>query len=118
MKRDGPTPDVYSYNALISACAGAQQFERALEQLDTMQAHGVAPDAHTFGLLIVACEKEARWAIALDLLQKMREFGLAPNVVCYTAAIGVLSAAARVDLAEQVGLFCLVHLDAACKHHL
>jgi pentatricopeptide repeat domain-containing protein 1 len=54
-------PDVYSYNALISACEKGGQWERAVEVFEEMKAAGVKPDVITYSALITACEKGAQW---------------------------------------------------------
>jgi hypothetical protein len=33
MKRDGPQPDVYSYNAFMLACSNAGQIDTAIHQV-------------------------------------------------------------------------------------
>lgn len=80
-------PNVITYSAAISACEKGQQWERALELLEQMQAQGVRPEAITFNAAISACEKCQQWERALGLLSEMEAQGVQPNVITYSAAI-------------------------------
>ena len=52
MRAAGVAPNVYHYNAVISACEKGGQWQRALALLDEMRAVGVAPDVITFNAAI------------------------------------------------------------------
>eukprot|EP00397_Hematodinium_sp_SG-2012_P004514 GEMP01004526.1.p1 GENE.GEMP01004526.1~~GEMP01004526.1.p1 ORF type:complete len:1110 (+),score=304.38 GEMP01004526.1:435-3764(+) len=84
-------PDVISYNALISALAKGQQWERALALLHTMQScdhASPAPDVISYSAAITACAAAAQWRPAVDLLYSMQHRnGIRPNVFAYNATM-------------------------------
>ena len=49
----GVAPDVYSFNAAISACEKGGQWERALSLLDEMRSAGVEPDVYSFNAALL-----------------------------------------------------------------
>ena len=91
MRASGVSPDVYTFNRLISAAARARDLDRALGLFEEMQAvHGLSPDAVTFASLVDACGKArggARWTRALSVFEEMLARGVAPTAHAYTALI-------------------------------
>ncbi|CAM9675773.1 unnamed protein product [Ectocarpus sp. 8 AP-2014] len=95
----GPTPDVVSYSATITACSRAGNWERALGLLDQMREDGLEPNSTTFTTMISAWRRdwgyggdgargqEARGAL-LPLLASMATCrGLAPDARLYGSAL-------------------------------
>ena len=83
----GVPPNTVSFNAAISACSRAKQWERALSLLDQMPARGVRADVVTYSAAISALAVGEAWENALALLQRMESEGLHPNVITMNAAI-------------------------------
>lgn len=75
MRFEGIPPNVATYNAAISGCAGGGEWRRALRLLDLMREdpHPEAvPQALTYTLVIKACDKDGKWELALELLDEMQ----------------------------------------------
>lgn len=73
-------PDVVSYNAAISACGRAQQWEKALELLVTMEERGLVPTLISYSAAIGACKTGQQYAKALELVQTMERRGIKLDV--------------------------------------
>ncbi|CAN0425577.1 unnamed protein product, partial [Ectocarpus sp. 12 AP-2014] len=95
----GPTPDVVSYSATITACSRAGNWERALGLLEQMREDGLEPNSTTFTTMISAWRRdwgygsdgargqEARGAL-LPLLASMATCrGLTPDARLYGSAL-------------------------------
>ena len=79
---------VVTYNAVISACARAQEVGMAKSLLVKMQRAGIRPNEVSYNSVIGACASTARWKDALSLLdQCYREPGVTPNIYIYTNAM-------------------------------
>ena len=65
-------PNVFTYNALISACERSKQAERTLGLFEAMQRQGVVPDVITYNALVSACEKGKQPEQALELFEAMQ----------------------------------------------
>ena len=55
IKEEGLTPDEWSYNGAMDACAKAHQWEEALGLYEDMQRAHIAPSTVTYTTLINAC---------------------------------------------------------------
>ena len=55
MEENGPTPNLFTYNALIQLFAQSGQLGKALEIFSVILKKGLAPNYHTYTSLIVAC---------------------------------------------------------------
>ena len=64
-------PNVYHYNALITACQRTQQWSTALHLLSEMRAQGLPADTITYSSVISACGRGRRWDMALEVLALM-----------------------------------------------
>ncbi|CAE8734993.1 unnamed protein product, partial [Polarella glacialis] len=84
-------PDVVSFNATISACARAAQWQHGLGLLHSMRGHMLEPDAVSFSASISALDGARRWDGALALLCEMLEAGVRADVVAFSATISALS---------------------------
>ncbi|CAK0901118.1 unnamed protein product [Prorocentrum cordatum] len=80
-------PDVFSYNAGISACGNGEQWQRALALLREIEEAKLEHDAISYGAGISACGTGGQWQRALALLSEMREAKLEPVVTSYNAGI-------------------------------
>ncbi|CAK0810207.1 unnamed protein product, partial [Prorocentrum cordatum] len=82
-----PASALGSYNAGISACEKAMQWQRALALLSEMCVAKLEPDVISYIAGISACEKGEQWQWALALLSEMWEAKLELNVISYNAGI-------------------------------
>ena len=83
----GAQPDTIDYSVIVTTCAKADAWQRALEFFDEMQRKGLEPDVIARNSAISACAKGKDWRKALQILRQMRPDGIEPNQVSYTAAI-------------------------------
>lgn len=67
----GVEPNDYTYQALISACGKAGQWEAAEALFEVCGASGVQPDFLLYGTLMSAYEKGAQWERAEALFEQM-----------------------------------------------
>jgi pentatricopeptide repeat protein len=57
MRKQGLTPDVYSYCSAIMACEKCHRWREALSLLDDMKRDGVTPNDYAYSGVIRACAK-------------------------------------------------------------
>ena len=55
MEKDGPEPNIYTYNTVTRAFAESGRLEEALQILTSIRSHGLSPDRFTFTTLLIAC---------------------------------------------------------------
>eukprot|EP00959_Pyramimonas_sp_CCMP1952_P443997 9295455-Pyramimonas_sp.AAC.1 len=72
-------PDVVSYNAGISACEKAGQWEQALLLLGELQEARIDPTVISCSAGISACEKRGQWQHALSVLGGLWDASVEPN---------------------------------------
>jgi pentatricopeptide repeat protein len=87
MTARGAVPDVISYNAAISGCARAREWQRAVALLERMEKRGIEPTVISYNTAISACAKGGQWRRAIKLLGKMEKRGLTPDAISYSSAI-------------------------------
>ena len=92
-------PDAIIFNAAITACGRAGQYDQSLSLLKEMRRAGITPTEVSFGAVISACEQGGHWEHALSLLDEMRREGLPPDMSSLRAAMQVLVAAQELDVA-------------------
>ena len=95
-------PTMYTYNAMISACAKARQWQKAVELFDDLTDRGLEPDIITYSALISACEKGRQWKRALWLFDDLKERGLEPELITYNSLISACGKAGQWSKALQV----------------
>ena len=71
MPARGLTPDVISFNALLSACERAGNGADALGWLREMGELGAPPDLVSYNTAISACGRAGMWRQALELLSEV-----------------------------------------------
>ncbi|CAN0160591.1 unnamed protein product, partial [Laminaria digitata] len=101
MRRQGLTPDAFSYSAAISACKNCERWEMALELLDDMRRRGLGKNLHSLNAAIAACASAGRWEPAMEILRGMETNGPKPDVFTYGSAIDAMAQGGKVDLALQ-----------------
>jgi pentatricopeptide repeat protein len=55
MEKDGPEPNIYTYNTVTRAFAESGRLEEALKILSSIRLRGLSPDRFTFTTLLIAC---------------------------------------------------------------
>jgi len=98
----GMSVDEFHYNALISACDKAMQWERALQAFDEMQLSGIKPGTFTYNSLISACAKGRQWEQALRLFDQMQDAGVTRDTITYNSLIAACGKAGQLDHACYV----------------
>ena len=78
-----PSPNIFIYNAAISACEKGSP--RVLTLLDEMKARKIEPDVISYNAAISACEKGS--PRVLELFDEMKARKIEPDVISYSAAI-------------------------------
>jgi len=81
------TIDMISFNAAISACEKAGQWERVLSMLSELKKSGTTPSALSFNVAVSACQKDGQWERGLAFLSELREASMTPDVMGFNAAI-------------------------------
>ncbi|CAE8631246.1 unnamed protein product [Polarella glacialis] len=83
-------PNEISYNAAMSACGNAGQWQEALRLLSTMPATNLFPSEVSYAQAISACRLRGQWQTALGLFSTMPDMDVIPSETSYNAAIGTL----------------------------
>ena len=83
----GVTPNVETYNLLLSACISARHRELGDRLLAEMREAGINPDAQTYERLIVLCLTQPTYEDAFYYLEEMKTVGLTPTQAVYEAII-------------------------------
>lgn len=90
-------PNIINYNATISACEKASQWELTLQLLDLALLRRLPSDVISYAACASGCEKAARWREALSLLRRAEEEHLQVNAILCNAVIGACGRAREVD---------------------
>jgi pentatricopeptide repeat protein len=99
----GETVDDISCQTMITVCADIGQWEKALQVLDIMVAHGMKPTMIHYSGVMKACEVGAQSENTVKVFQRMLSYGLQPNAICYTTVMNALVKLKRCD--EAVSYF-------------
>lgn len=93
-------PNVYTYGALMHACAKSRDFKKALGYLDLMQKQGITPNLVVFTSVIEACSEAGKYKEALGVMDRMKSLGMKPDLTMINAAIKACSVSGAMDEAE------------------
>eukprot|EP00439_Symbiodinium_sp_Y106_P068239 s2092_g11.t1 len=93
------TADLISFNAGISACEKAAQWELALELVQALQQQGLRADIFTWNAALSACASAGNWEQACEVLNSMQLARLRADAVSCSAAVAACAGASRWDLA-------------------
>ena len=72
-------PNVISFNAAISSCEKAEQWQQALFLFQTMRNAKIQPNVISYNAAISSCQKGGQWLQALCLFHAMPEASLAAD---------------------------------------
>eukprot|EP00913_Durusdinium_trenchii_P002051 g1894.t1 len=101
----GLQPDVFSYNAVLSACQDAEQWELALKIFQDehrtnrtpglswsaggeMKEASIVPDVYTYGAVILSCSLALQWEWAVNLWHEMESKGVPANAMIMSSVVG------------------------------
>jgi pentatricopeptide repeat protein len=90
MKREGPLPDVVTFNTVMAAAGRAQDPQMALDLFCEMSNFDLQPTERTFGALLHAFATVGDAGSAANVLNSLRTVGIQPNAVIYTSFIDAL----------------------------
>lgn len=87
MEKNGPEPNIYTYNTVIRAFAEVGKLEEAMEILGNIKKRGLVPDQFTFTTLLIACGRSKCSDKVTSIMETMKNAGLMPDEIVYGAAI-------------------------------
>eukprot|EP01025_Chloroclados_australasicus_P056217 TRINITY_DN6915_c0_g1_i1.p1 TRINITY_DN6915_c0_g1~~TRINITY_DN6915_c0_g1_i1.p1 ORF type:complete len:575 (-),score=74.44 TRINITY_DN6915_c0_g1_i1:8-1591(-) len=90
MHKENCSPNVVTYNSLISACANAGQWQKSCEIFDQMLQCHCRPDKITYVALFKALQKGGHWPRALKTYQVMISQGVKGDSVIYNLLLDTL----------------------------
>lgn len=61
MSQRGTKPNIFNYNATISACSNEGAWQKATVLLERMKHDGVEPDVVSYNSAVAACGNGGRW---------------------------------------------------------
>ena len=112
--------NVVCYNAIISCCEKASEWQTSLELLQQMsgfvpgkslkvlEIQHLTPDVITYNGVISSCEKASEWQLALSLLIQMTVATIRHSIITYSATVSACEKghlAFEMDLHQSFGLF-------------
>ncbi|KAL2527277.1 Pentatricopeptide repeat-containing protein [Abeliophyllum distichum] len=97
---EGHSPDVLTYNIIMSAKFRLGKLDQFHRLLDEMGRNGFSPDFHTFNLLLHVLGKGDKPLAAVNLLNHMKEVGIDPSILHFTTLIDGLSRAGNMDACQ------------------
>lgn len=98
----GVTPNVFHFNAAVSACAACGRWEEAVSLLGEMERASVRADVVTYSAAIAACGNGLQFERAVALLREMPVKGVKPNAFHYNAAISACAKCGRYESALEL----------------
>ena len=90
MKRDGPLPDMITFNTVIAAAAQCGDRQVAVDLFREMTKAGIEPSERTYGALLHAFAKLGDADGASGVIQSLIDAGIQPNTVMYTSFLHAL----------------------------
>lgn len=96
MRREGVTPNAFTFGALALAYARASAWRDALSLLQVMESDGVRPNTIILSNIVNACAEAGEARSATTLVRGMEaRYGVTPDVACMNAAIKACSRGAQ-----------------------
>ncbi|KAK6916476.1 Pentatricopeptide repeat [Dillenia turbinata] len=102
MVRGGITPNVFSFNILISGFCANGKLEKGLEYFDEMKRNGCLPNVVTYNTLIDGFCKLGSIDEAWELLKSMSSRDLEPNLISFNVIINGLCRVGRMKETSEV----------------
>lgn len=79
-------PNIFSYNATMSACRKAGEWQQTMHFFQEMKGR-VEPHVVSYNVAISACASGAKWQLAIGLFAAMPVAKVSPDIVTYSASI-------------------------------
>lgn len=112
LQEGGENVNVVGYNAALSGCARAGEWEPAIALLEKMElSDNITPDAVTYGTILAACESGKQWKLVLKYAEKLQQVPLSLDGLSLTS---VLHACQQLGMAEEA----LEYLDIMKSTHI
>ncbi|KAJ0267238.1 Pentatricopeptide repeat-containing protein [Hirschfeldia incana] len=120
------TPDVVSWNGLVSGLASNGCISSALSAFEEMRMKGTEPDSVTFLILLSACSNGRLTEMGLEYFNSMEEIhNIKPQVEHYVHLVDILGRAGRLEEATGVletmplrpNALIFKTLLRACRYH-
>lgn len=106
MRKSGVTPNIRTYNALISSCVRGGKLEKARHLFSEMLTDEIRPNAVSWNIIInwhVQQRKGPdRLQGALSAFADMKASGVAPNVITFTTLMKAYAKSGLMNKAEEV----------------
>lgn len=87
--------DQITLNAIVSAVAHSQAWQRALAAAEVLQQEGFEADLVTHNAAISAAERGSRWALSIQLLAQLRRARSEADMVTYSTLVSASERAMR-----------------------
>lgn len=92
MKQDGLTPDIVTYNTLLSGCIKIKHgYSKALELIKELRYNGLEIDCIMYGTLLAVCASNNLRQEAQSYFDQMRVEGHSPNLYHYSSLLNAYS---------------------------
>ncbi|KAL1206726.1 Pentatricopeptide repeat-containing protein [Cardamine amara subsp. amara] len=120
------TPDVVSWNGLVSGLASNGCISSALSAFEEMRIKGTEPDSVTFLILLSACSNGRLTEMGLQYFRAMKEIhNIEPQIEHYVHLVGILGRAGRLEEATEIietmqlkpNALIFKTLLRACRYH-
>lgn len=120
------TPDVISWNGLVSGLASNGCISSALSAFEEMRMKGTEPDLVTFLILLSTCSNGRLTEMGLEYFRAMKEIhNIEPQIEHYVHLVGILSRAGRLEEATEIietmqlkpNALIFKTLLRACRYH-
>lgn len=85
MQRQGPSPDVATHGALMTALGREHHWEKCVAMLEEMISQHLESNVIVYGAAISACDKASQWQNAVALLRNLHDERHAASLVCCSA---------------------------------
>jgi len=102
LERSQYEPNLFHFNAIISACEKSGFWYTALLMLAEIRARNIRPDTITYSTLISACGKGKRSDLALQLFEEMKSNRIPANVITYNALISTCEKTSKLEEAIKI----------------
>ena len=87
--------DSIAFNAVISTCEKASDWQRGLSILDLMTSRSIEASVVTYNSAMSACGKAEKSQVVLELLRHLEDSSMLVDVVSYNVAMSALGLAGR-----------------------
>ena len=96
-------PNIYTYGALIHACAKSRNYKQALHYLSTIEEKNILPNLIVFTSTMEACAECGQYQEALSIMRRMEKYDhIRPDLTMMNAAIKACCLGGAMDTAEEL----------------